>query len=211
MLQSEAFQQKVGQQKSQGDAQANDLINNSHSMGSWGGFDFQSTPIRGSGVDQSMGGPQGIGSEAQFILQGSSGAEAALRRGYEMMLREQAGNVAGAQLEDTRRTGAQLTSSGVSPLLASLISRQRTTQAQGEYGGAVGGAGASFQNNLATLEKGTGSELAGVRQYDIGLLLNARAQRAATVAAEQSGLSKLAGVAIGAAGAAGGLGWQPFK
>jgi len=185
-------------------------VNEGLPQGSWGGFNFTSTPTGGSGVGPGMSGPEGIGSEAQFVLQGSAGAEAALRRGYEMMLREQAGNVANAQLEDERKTRASLAAGGVSPLLASLISGSRRTRAQGDYGGAVAGAGADYQMNMANLLKGTGSELAGIKQFDLGLLLKAKQGKDAANAAEQGGLGQVLGGIAGAAGLAGGLGWQPF-
>lgn len=173
-------------------------------QGSWGGFNFQTTPTSGTSLgSQAFAGPQGIGSEAQFILQGSSGAEAALRRGYEMMLREQAGNVAGAQFEDQRRTRASLTSGGISPMLATLIARGRGARAQQDYGGAVASAGSDYETNLASLEKGTGTELAGARQYDLGMLLKAKMGRDAAVAAEPSGLTQIAQAAQIGVGIAG--------
>jgi hypothetical protein len=163
---------------------------------SYGGMNYQQTGGGSTGLPGVFTGPQGLGSEAQFILQGSSGAEAALRRGYEAMLREQAGSSAEASMEEGRRSGAALGAAGVSPTLAGLIGGQRQVQAQGQVGQQMGGVTSSFESALAELAKGTASELAGVKQHEVGSLLDAYVGlKGAKMAGKGSGLADIASIA----------------
>lgn len=171
--------------------------------GSYGGIDYQNVNFSHSQVPLGLRQEGGIGSAADTVLQASSGAEAALRRGYEAMLREQAGNVAGAQEENDQRTRATLTAGGVSPMLANLIGGGRNLRSQADYGGAVAGATAGFETDRANLIKSTGTELAGIKEYDIGLLMGSHNAYQAAQAAQPSGIDyalQVAGLAIGAGG-----------
>jgi len=162
----------------------------------YGGFSY--TPTSQGVLPKGLG--AGYGQAASYILGGSQGAQEQLRQQYEAMLRSRTGGAGLAYGNTMQRGGNALAGQGLSPVLTQLLLGGQRSQLIGQMGAATGGAEADYHGALAELAKGTGTELAGLKQNEIGSSLNYLVGKQAIDASKPDAMTQLLGIATGAAG-----------
>lgn len=129
---------------------------------------------------------QGYGQAGQYILRGSVDAEEELRKKYEAMLRSRAGAMGMARAEASKSVGNQLHGAGISPELMGIVKSGQDESYLSRLGAALGEPEADLHGTLAELFKGTGTELAGLKQNESGSALNYLVGKAGVDAAGKS-------------------------
>lgn len=169
--------------------------------GGIGGLGYQPGPTVGLGDFMVQGG--GYPAAAQTILQGSAGAQSQLVQAYHSLYQQKAEGIASGQGEATNRLLASGASQGYSPDLIRQMQAGSNAQAQGAIGEAAGAAGYGLHNDLASLTKGTATELAGLKDSEIHDLFQAYlAKKGLKMQQEAMGVGLLGDVIGGAATAA---------
>lgn len=156
----------------------------------FGGFGY--TPSAGV-LPHNLG--QGYGQAAGYILGGSQGAQEQLRQQYESMLRSRTGGYGMAYGNAMQRGGNALAGQGVSPQLANMLLGGQRASLLGQMSSGIGQDEANYHGQLADLYKGTGTELAGLKQNEVGTSLSYLTGQSAIQASKPSGIEQLAGLA----------------
>lgn len=167
--------------------------------GGYGGLGY--SPLTGvKGLPEQFFGPQGYGGAAQDILKGSVNADRELHDAYSAILRHKSEGIFGGLGMETDRASSQAEAAGYSPELARMANNQRGALAQQQFGEAAGGAASDLHTGLAELMKGTGTELAGLKQYELGSVLNALVGQQTAAAASKGAGANAFGSLLGGAG-----------
>jgi hypothetical protein len=158
-------------------------------MGFFGNF------LNGIGLGAPSASPitSGFAQSQRYITQGSGQAKDLLRQAYENAFAARVAGAAGAIGGSQRAYGAQVAGQGLSPDVAQRMLAERRAGYMQDLEGARGELSSNLGQNLAELQKGTGTELAGLNRDMTAALANYRA----SVYGSQLGL--LGGI-IGAAG-----------
>lgn len=146
---------------------------------------------------------QGMKPAYGFVTGGSGAAAGLLRQGYEDAFRARAAGYAGEQGELERAAGAAASSQGLNPEVARrMLSEQKARGLQG-LAGARGELSLGLNTDLASLAKGTGTELAGLKLAELTNVADYSAASKGAKAAKSAGVIGGIGSAIGGlAGAA---------
>jgi hypothetical protein len=153
---------------------------------------------------------QALGQAAGYVGQGSQRAADYLTRGYEDAFRMKNEAISGGMNERRRRLGAEVGAQGLSP---EMLRRQLfvlDAEDRAQLGELFAESGMGLNTDLAELAKGTGTELAGMKQDELSLLLEmafgAKARKAARKSKSGLGgiLGTVAGSFLGPVGAAAG-------
>lgn len=161
----------------------------------YGGYQFTDPTNGGLGPAKYQ-----YGQAANYLLQGSQGAQGEIMKGFESLYRHRAEGIAGAQQEFSNRLGGETAAQGLSPELARRMQFAGQQQAQAQIGSAYGEADAGMHNQLAELMKGTGVELANLKRDQISQILNAYLAKKARKASESGGITSLLSGGLGLAG-----------
>lgn len=143
---------------------------------------------------------QPFSAAAGYIGQSSQQAAEALRRASEQSFAARAEGIAGARSEDRRRLGFEAGASGYSPELLRRMNFGLDADAQAQIGAARGESMAGFEEALAELTKGTGTELASLKANELGMLMQAYLAAKGRQAARKAGKNNLLGGIVGALG-----------
>lgn len=174
-------------------------LNKAQQPGQYHGLGY--TPSSFGGVPSGMS--QAYGAAGQSLLKGSQGAEEELRKKYEAMLRARAGGLGMAYDQQMRSAGNQFAGAGISPELLGLVQGGYKANYLGQLGSSMGDLGSDLHGTLAELLKGTGTELAGLKQNEAASALNYLVGKASADAAQPSGISSIANLLGGIAGVGG--------
>lgn len=162
---------------------------------------------------------KGYDEAADYIQQGSTIAEADLRQAFEDLFRHRASSLVAGQGEFKRRVGAEGASQGLSADLVRRGNFAGDARVRGEIGAARAESSSGLGFDLATLHKGTATELATLKGEETGSVmenfLQSRARKTARKAAKAKLLSSAFGLlgqtaqAAATFGAGGGAGAPP--
>lgn len=133
------------------------------------GFSYQ--PISTPGVPANVS--AGYGSTAGLILTGTQQAQQSLQNAYQQMFLSRVQGVQAGYQENERKLGGEFAASGMNPAATRLGAFQRQEGYQQQLGTAQGDAQQSYFEHLAQLQKGTGTELAQLKQKETTDALNA--------------------------------------
>lgn len=164
---------------------------------------LQWTPGAPPGLaDWALEGSGGYKSAAATIMQGSQSAQEELIAGYHDLYRQKAEGISAGLNEQSNRLLGSASSQGYSPdMVRKMLAGTYATGAQ--QLGAVGGeTGYGMHSDIATLTKGTATELAGLKESEIHDILNAYLAKKGLKAQQQGMEFGLAGSVLGAAGTA---------
>lgn len=171
-----------------------------------GGLDYQAFTGNQApqGLPPGLQGDNGFSAIARYALRGSANAEVRLRDAYGAAFARRLGGIASGQNEVERGVGYENRAQGLSTGFGMRSAMERRAQAIRDVGMAGAETAYGLNNDLATLDKGTATELAGVKRDEIGLTFQAYLARKAQKANQQAGyigaLGELGGAAIGAFG-----------
>lgn len=174
-------------------------------VGGFGGFNYQGLGGANANIPGVPGGIQngnGYAAAAQSILTGSQGAQDALMKAYRSQYQQRAEGIAGAQSEMADRLGAQSSAQGISPDLIQRMLLGSSADTQRQLGAAKGESEMDFGTALAELLKGTGTELAGLKQNEIATLIQAYVASKARSAGQKAAFTGAVGNVAGLGGAA---------
>lgn len=163
----------------------------------YGGFDY-STPTFSKGYPTEM--LPGFGQIAGYIGQGSAGAEKNLRQGYEDAFRQRVEGISAGRNEQQRRLSGDVQAQGYSPEMLRRLMFSLGAQDQASIGEAKAQSDAGLHQQLADLIKGTGTELAGLKQSEMAQLIQALMQYKARASARAAGKNQLLGQLVGIGG-----------
>lgn len=145
-------------------------------VGGFGNFNYQGLGGANAVIPGLPGGIQngnGYAAAAQSILTGSQGAQDALLKAYRAQYQQRAEGIAGAQAEQADRLGAQASSQGISPDLIQRMLLGSNADTQRQIGAARGEGEVDYGTALAELLKGTGTELAGLKESELQQFIQA--------------------------------------
>lgn len=165
--------------------------------GGYGGVSY--APNAWDKMPGGLQGKLGYGGAADAIFSGSRGADDEIRQGYDAILRQRAEGLTSGLADRERSYGAQASASGYSSDLAGRMSYAGGMADRAKYGSDAAGDQVHLHEDLAKLLKGTGTEIAGLKQEEIGTILSAIYGDKAAKAAKGSGLGDLASI-VGAVG-----------
>lgn len=172
----------------------------SGSVAGYGGFDYQ--PFSGNqapqGLPAGFQGDNGFAAIARYALRGSADAENHLRDAYGAAFARRLGGIASGQNEVERGVGYDTNAQGGSSALGMRGAVERRARAIQDVGMAGAESAYGLNNDLATLAKGTGTELAGVKRDELNLTFQAYLARKALKANTQAGYIGAAGEVLGA-------------
>lgn len=183
-------------------------------VGGFGNFNYQGLGGANAVIPGLPGGIQngnGYAAAAQSILTGSQGAQDALLKAYRAQYQQRAEGIAGAQGEQADRLGAQASSQGISPDLIQRMLLGSNADTQRQIGAARGEGQSDYFNSLAELLKGTGTELAGLKENELQQFIQGYIASKARAAGEKAtwigaGSNVLAGGVAALKGGVGGGG-----
>jgi hypothetical protein len=195
-LQSQSYQYTALQEQKKA---IEDMLNSyKNPAAGFGGFGYSTTS--GNIFPKQLG--QGYQQAAGFILGGSQGAQEQLRQQYESMLRARTGGAALAYGNAMQQGGGSLAGQGVSPQLARLLLGGQRSSLLGQMSQGIGQDESAYHSALAELMKGTGTELAGLKQNEVGSALDYLTGQKAISASKPSGLTELTNLLSAGAGIA---------
>lgn len=140
------------------------------------------------------------GQTADFITAGSAGAGEALRQGYEDQFRVRAGGAQAASQMQARRLAAEGSAQGISGDVLRRLTMGGNLGLQRSVGDALGETRGGYANDLASLRKGTGGELANLNHSMTSTLLEAYMQSAARKLARKGAKQAFVGSILGTVG-----------
>lgn len=182
-------------------------------QGPQGGFEgFSYDPITGGAAPQGLApglqGRSGFAAAAAAILGGSRAAEGHLRMAYRGLFARRAAGALGARAEAARRLGFDSGAMGLSGGLARRIGFEQDAETIRYLGEAAGESTYGYHSDMSELAKGTGGELAGLKEREIGLINQSYWARKGIKQQNQQAWMGLAGDVIGGASrvAAAGMG-----
>lgn len=146
---------------------------------------------------------QGIRDARGYVQQGTAQAADFLRQGYEDLFRSRAEGMIGGFGEMSSRVGAQTASQGLSLDVVQRMLFAPGQELQAQLGAAQGESASGLSFDLAKLFKGHGSEMAGLSEEELQLMLGKELAKdsahAQQMAGLYSGFGSLLGGALGAA------------
>lgn len=163
----------------------------------YGGIKF--SPNAWGGLPGGLKGERGYAGAANAIFAGSRGADDEIRQGYDAILRQRAEGLTSGLADRERSFNAQAGASGYSPDLAARMSYSGGMADRAKYGADAAGDEVHLHEDLAKLLKGTGTEIAGLKQEEIGTILSAIYGDKAAHAAKGNGIADIASL-VGAVG-----------
>lgn len=170
-------------------------------VGGYGSFGY--SPITGSaapqGLPAGLQGRNGYAGAAATIIGGSRAAEESLQQGYRALFAKRALGVVGARQESQRRLVSDRRPMGLSGGLSRRIGLEQDTDSIRHLGEAGADADFGFFQSRAELQKGTATELAGLKERELGTSLSAYIARKARKQAATQGWIDFAGNVIGSA------------
>jgi hypothetical protein len=141
----------------------------------------------------------GFANAARSILGGSQRAQKSLQSQYAEQYRHAAEGVAAGQSEYRNRMGGEVAAQGYSPDLVRRMLLGSDRQSQAQIGALHGEAQAGYFRDLAQLQKGTATEMAGLQTDELQMVVEAYNAKKGIGAAADAGKTGAIGSGIGAA------------